>query len=337
MVASNVRGPGLMSAEVPRLVGTYRFNWSRNQLQFHRAKRALSVLSAGGIETMLLKGAALTALGYYDRGSRVMADVDIMVRPQDAAKAVGLLGEHGWRRTPGNGPPVSQLTSIIHGIELTDGEGANLDLHWHMIHRACSPEADEPFWAEAVAVDFFEEETKVPAPSDLLLHAAVHGAAWMPAASFLWVCDGLALIRGGDIDWERLASLGVQKGVALPLERALSYLKLAFGVDVPQKFTNELEQAPTGALDRWQYAIEGGSGLGLITLIRDIGRYRSITSGRPFATRMRGLSPYLQTVWKLESGWKVPVWMVQEAARRSISSVTARRRPPQTRQSNDGA
>jgi hypothetical protein len=259
------------------------------------------------------------------------------VRPQDATKAVRILGEHGWRRTPGNGPPVSQLTSIIHGIALTDGEGANLDLHWHMLHRACSPDADQPFWAEAMAVDFFGEKTHVPAPSDLLLHAIVHGAAWMPASSFLWVCDGLALIRGGNIDWERLVRLGVQEGVALPLQRGLSYLRLVFGADVPEKVTSKLEHARTGTLDRWQYAIEGGSGLGLIALVRDIGRYLSITRGRPFGTRMRGLLPYLQTVWKLESGWKVPVWMVQEAARRFISTVTARRSSPQTRESNDGA
>jgi hypothetical protein len=327
MVASNLRVHGLESAEIPRLKGLYRYNWSRNQLQFQRVKKALSALSAGGIETMVLKGAALTALGYYDRGSRVMTDVDVMVRPEDAERAVCLLDARGWLRTPEHGAPVSQLTSVVHAMALTDRDGANLDLHWHMVHRACSPDADEPFWAAFKPVKLMGEETHAPAPTDLLLHACVHGAAWMPAQSFLWITDALAIIRTGNIDWQRLVELAIRAKVTLSLHRGLSYLEETFAVPVPPEVLRELQRAQTGLLERWQYTIEGGSGLGVINLARDMGRYVSIASGRPLSAKVRGLPLYLQTVWKLESGSQVPSWVVQEGFRRAAAALQARLTP----------
>jgi hypothetical protein len=316
MVAANVGRLGLESEEVPRLLGIYKFNWSRNQLQFQRAKKALATLSSGGIDSMLLKGTALTALGYYDRGSRVMADIDVMVRTADAARAARLLEEAGWKRSE-PGVQTSKLTSIIHAIALTGDHGANLDLHWHMIHRDCASDADGLYWASATPVEFVGERTLTPAPSDLLLHACVHGMAWMPSPSFIWICDALALIRRGNIDWRRLAAIAAEKNFALPLHRALSYLRLAFDADIPEEATHELSRADAAALDRWQFAIEGGSGLALVTLARDLGRYLSITRAWSLRERVRTMPAYLQTIWKVDSGWQLPIWMAQQAVRRA--------------------
>src|SRR4051794_19301697 len=71
--------------------------WSRNQGLFPPAAHAIGGLQESGIEVMLLKGAALATLYYGSEAERPMADVDILVRPADAARAFDQLGQAGWR------------------------------------------------------------------------------------------------------------------------------------------------------------------------------------------------------------------------------------------------
>ena len=336
IVAGNLRRHGALAAQEPRLTGLYRFNWSRNQLQFRRAASALATLGAGGVESMLLKGSALIAGGYYESGARTMADVDIMVRPRQADNALRLLEPEGWRRSPERGPAVSRLTSIIHGIAVLDGRGANLDLHWHMLHRACSPSDDDAYWAAATPVEFAGRATSIPAPTDLLLLACVHGAAWTPSPSYLWVADALTIMRRSDIDWARLTELGIRHRVSIPLERALGYLQTVFAAPVSESAIKDLARAHAGWLDRGQYAIEGGGGGAVVTLARDIGRYLAITSGRPPMDRLKSLPPYLQTVWKVDSPWRLPAHLAREAMRRSRAWASSRRDPARARTNGAG-
>jgi len=58
-------------------------------VSFHRA----------GIQTILLKGAALILLHYKDPGLRPMVDFDILVPAGKAAAAIKVLTELGWTST----------------------------------------------------------------------------------------------------------------------------------------------------------------------------------------------------------------------------------------------
>lgn len=51
---------------------------------------------AAGLALLALKGAALHALGIYAPGERPMADIDLLVREEDAAAAIGLLLALGY-------------------------------------------------------------------------------------------------------------------------------------------------------------------------------------------------------------------------------------------------
>src|SRR5438046_343051 len=69
------------------LKSVYRHQWVANHRRLQRAGLGLEVLAEAGIETMVLKGAAL-APGYYgDIAARVMLDVDILVRAERAREA----------------------------------------------------------------------------------------------------------------------------------------------------------------------------------------------------------------------------------------------------------
>src|SRR5436190_1620402 len=63
-------GASLPAADQAKLRGAYRSTWVRNQLFFAGAAEALELLRAAGIETMLLKGAAVAVASYGDTGVR---------------------------------------------------------------------------------------------------------------------------------------------------------------------------------------------------------------------------------------------------------------------------
>ncbi|EIL97248.1 MULTISPECIES: nucleotidyltransferase family protein [Rhodanobacter] len=69
----------------------------------HRHRRIATLLQridagarARGIALVALKGSALHALGLYAPGDRPMADIDLLVRAEDAAPAIALLQELGY-------------------------------------------------------------------------------------------------------------------------------------------------------------------------------------------------------------------------------------------------
>ena len=54
------------------------------------------------IAVVPLKGAALCRLGVYAAGERPMADLDLLVGPDDGAQAARILGSLGYRESEGN-------------------------------------------------------------------------------------------------------------------------------------------------------------------------------------------------------------------------------------------
>jgi hypothetical protein len=61
--------------------------------------RVHEAASARGLPMLALKGAALHALGIYAEGERPMADIDLLVHPQDSVRASELLGSLGLVET----------------------------------------------------------------------------------------------------------------------------------------------------------------------------------------------------------------------------------------------
>jgi Uncharacterised nucleotidyltransferase len=89
-----------------------------------------------GIAIMTLKGVALHALGLYARGERPMADVDLLVHPQDAARAVRLIESLKYKEHRKNwkerafGPLESHSAGSL-------GEHANNDVSIELHERVC--------------------------------------------------------------------------------------------------------------------------------------------------------------------------------------------------------
>lgn len=172
------------------LKGFYRRTWYENQLLFHAMARPLRSLHDAGIETMLLKGAALTVTHYRDHGLRPMGDFDILVRAHDAPEAIGLLEALGFA-------PSQAFGQAMH---FRDAAGAELDLHWRLFPECPRDvDIDAECWEGAVPITVHGVSTRALNPADQLLHVIahglVHGPLWAEVGTLLWPADAAAIVR----------------------------------------------------------------------------------------------------------------------------------------------
>ena len=96
IVYRNLAGHGVNGPEMRRARLAYETTWLGNERLFRDVSALLEALRAVGIETMILKGAALALLHYRDLGLRSLGDVDVLVRPHDVRRAVDVLTGRGW-------------------------------------------------------------------------------------------------------------------------------------------------------------------------------------------------------------------------------------------------
>ena len=86
----NLHSQGIDDSFMNRFKGVHRLTWYKNQLLFHHVTTLLHSFYNAGIQTMVLKGAALTLFYYRDYGLRPMADFDILVQSEQASAAINL-------------------------------------------------------------------------------------------------------------------------------------------------------------------------------------------------------------------------------------------------------
>jgi hypothetical protein len=219
----------------------YRQTWARNKWSMHLLGKFLEAFEAVGIQTLLLKGAALLATHYAnDTGARFMGDVDVCVRQADFGRAVSILQGMGWDSTC---PAEAFDSRFTHALNFTDGKGNYVDLHAHVLHHSSENNIDDLFWDAAVAVNVGEQQTHVLNDADMVMHSAVHGLRWTAQPTVRWVPDSTTILRGGPLDWDRLRTLTRRLRVSLFVSAAFDYLISQELVDVPEDVMDALRSA----------------------------------------------------------------------------------------------
>ena len=92
-VYGNLSAQGLDDPLLGRLREFYLATWKRAQDLLRALERALRVLNAAGIETLLLKGAALAPFYYDDEGVRWLGDLDVLVPTLNALRSGAVAAE----------------------------------------------------------------------------------------------------------------------------------------------------------------------------------------------------------------------------------------------------
>ena len=332
---------GIADPLLPRFKGVYRQSWYKNQLLIGSIAPVLRSLREAGIETMLLKGAALVPLYYRDYGLRPMNDFDVLVPLSRASQAIELLLARGWTRGLGPELPTPDTLFLAKSQEYRSPEGLRLDLHWHAMDQWFEPEseskADEAFWRGARAMTFQGVETSVPYPADLLLHICVHGTEGQKDVSPVrWVADALAILNASDaaFGWDHLVQQARARQVSLPLRETLGYLAEAMDGPIPESVLQRLADTPTTSEQQWEYAVwsapparreEMEKLRGPVTTLRR--HHRRYSRWVAEAGRRAGggsLLHYLQYVWCVPSLWRLPLSLLSRSLEKARRIATAR-------------
>jgi hypothetical protein len=238
---------GTEDTELGRLRGIHRQDWYRNQLLFDAAGQLVAALEAADIPTLVLKGAALVTLHYRDAGSRAMGDVDVLVPPELAARAIELAVDEGWHADP---PAPPDVLTIFHAWTFSDGGAGVVDLHWRAFPHSRADERD--LWENTVPLELGAARTRALCPAYELAHVIVHGLAWNVVSPVRWIPDVVAVLRSsdGEVDWDRFCSLVTRHGFARSAAEMLGYVREAFAPAVPEQVVAQLRSTSESRRER---------------------------------------------------------------------------------------
>jgi hypothetical protein len=237
--------------------GVHRYSWARNQMLLGPMIPIVERLERSGIATLLLKGAAFVADTRLDAGMRPMNDIDVLVPSASAREAIGVLLEMGL--VPVGEVPAWYVADYAarfvpsHGFR--DELDRQLDLHWHVLHASCQPEADEDFWTAAAPIELLGVRTRALCPADELLLVILHGLRWNAIPTYRWVVDAALLCSGaiGVIDYDRLVDQARKRRVAVALRAGLAYLRRTVAAPVPAAAVKELRSFRPSPLERVEF------------------------------------------------------------------------------------
>lgn len=312
---------GVGEPELTRYASVYKQSWFRNSMAFHQAAGVVDEFTAAGIDTLILKGAALALLHYRDVGARSMADVDILVPPHRLRDALALMSSRGWIATFLRRPVGSlhdPYLSTHHSVGCHDGRGRAFDLHWFSSQDCLVPGGDDALWQAAVPLTVGGARTRALAPTHQLYNVCAH--AYLSAGAHLrWIADAVTVVErsAGAIDWMRLAALAEERRLVLPLRLALGFVRAEFGAAVPAAFFDALAARRVRRIDQWEHA-SNMSATPFTTgkvLLRHWCRHRRSTARRGLA-RIAAFPDYLRRTYEIDTAWSLPATLLQRGVTR---------------------
>lgn len=294
---------GVADVELAAYRESLRMNWFRNRLMFREMERIIQLFHQNGVQTLILKGAALALTAYDHIGLRVMNDFDVLVPLASAQQAVDLVSSD-W--TPLSYVPNPQTMRYKHSAGYTrrgPAKSYQFDLHWHPIEENIDAGLDAVFWqgAETIALSA-AVSTQVLCPADQLLHICVHGLrSDQEIQRFRWVVDAAQILRTGRVDWERLQEQTLRRQVIMPMRVALRYLAETMHQPIPAAV---IERFATATVDP-QLVREFETKLRQQTPVRRLQvhwfHYRRINPEQSPALATPGFIAYLQARWGINN------------------------------------
>lgn len=210
----------------------------RNLFLFHELEEALAALNEAGVDVLVLKGAALAETLYGNIAVRPLVDFDLLVRRGQAAQALKVLGDLGYRRA---GIEPHAGIALLHENEiLLRKEGrmdVHLELHWSLFD---SPHYQERlpmawFWESATPASIGDREARILCAEAQLLHLCGHLMLHHRGNELLWLHDVAELLCAyeGRIAWSTVLEKAVACELVLPLQQIISVVVAEWGAPVP--------------------------------------------------------------------------------------------------------
>ena len=293
----------------------YQTTWASNHETLAAAAAVIAELHTAGIETLVFRGAGLVVATYPKVGLRPIGDVDLLVRPADAAHARRVLSDAGFA------PKViyqGNALSCVHSLNF-ERPRLSIDLHWRALKECQGVDDDTELWAHARPVLLAGVPTRVPAPEDHLILVCAHGLRWTASRSVHWLADAAMLVNaGGDqsVDWPRFLAMARARRLMLPMRRALEFLSSTLDVPVPEDVRRTLVATPSTRRERLEHAVLMRPPSVLRGLIRQWCEHSRLHPEQPWPRRLAGFPEWLRSAWGISEAAGVPIAALRKAAAR---------------------
>lgn len=319
----NLQRHGIKDPLMERLKGVYRYYLYKNEILMHRIGTLLTAFEAAGINTLVLKGAALIQLYYRESGLRPMLDADVLVQAHQAEQAMEVLTRLQWKPLRYTRPQMR--IPIVHSTPFEDGGGRQLDLHWHLFWECFNASDDDDYWENAIAIQISGVQTLALNPTDQLLHTCWHGARWNEVPPIRWVADAMAILSASaaEIEWPSLLKKAQRHRITLPVKDTLEYLKNKFNAPIPDSVLQSLSAVRISKMERENYEVTLDPMAPPTTakILRQLYYdYRWLSSSTSSRFKSLAFARHLQAKWDIERLWHVPLYVSMRMVRRVLTT-----------------
>ena len=226
----------------------------RNVRMMHLLERLAGKFNEANIPLMLLKGAALNLTAYRHPDERAMSDLDILVKPDDAKRALEILeGEGGLRR--GELFQDDFFPRFYFETEYVIGSVFPVTIDVHVrpfgLLRYSRLVDDDAFWQRARQVRMGGATVFLPSAEDMLIHLTVH-STFHRCSQPKWIADIERWLRlyGDALDWGRFLLNVERMGLARAVAPSLLEAERQFGPLCPPTVRRRLASIRVSWRDR---------------------------------------------------------------------------------------
>ena len=216
-----------------------------NNLHLARELARLSgLLNAQGIGAIAFKGPVLALQAWGDVALRQFNDLDLLVRPAEAAGAAEILIAAGyWPHTFDRQHPEISIARRCEDEFMRPGSPWMIDLHWELnpAYFSYGPAA-AAVWDRAESIRVEGAEVLMLAPDDLVLFLAVHATkhGWINLG---WICDFDAALRARrDLDLPAIAEAARRSGCLRMLLLAIALAAELLDAPIPPLFADAIRR-----------------------------------------------------------------------------------------------
>lgn len=314
---------------VEKLRGIYRRTWYANHLEVRATAPALAALVGGEIDPLVVNGWELVTRYYGDAGVRPVSGLHVVVRPQLAAAAEGLLVAEGWRAQRHPALPRREFS-----VRLTRGE-TECVIHRQLFHEFVVPPDESAaldLWSGAVDISVGDVRARALAPADEFLNVCLSGARARAWPNARWAADAATIVStSSDFDWERVLEHAQALRATLRLRDALSYLEYAANLHAPAQVRATLASAGDTRRERLAHAMSGWRGRRGQEAPESVSRYLRVSADKRPLPAAAGFPAFLRDEWGLRRTVYVPPVATMKmlsrlAARRGVGAATPAQR-----------
>lgn len=251
MVTDGLRAAGVQPPEAvaTALKGDAGRSAMQTLSRVTEALRLQALLDEAGLPAMFIKGESLAMRVYGILNLKQARDIDLLVMPQDIARARAVLEQAGYAvAKPAGLTPEQFETFTTFGREclmIHRQSRIFIDLHWRLTDNAQflpgvtagSPANLVPMAGDGAALRTLSDPDLF---AFLCLHGAQHG--W---ARLKWLVDVAAWLgQEGEAGIERLFRASVERGAGRPAGQALLLSQRFLGLALPTALETELRADP---------------------------------------------------------------------------------------------